>query len=90
MEINVIEQSKHKMVFELKGEDDGFCNALKDELYNDSDVKLASYRIEHPLIDIPKFIIETKGDAKKALIDAAKRLKKSALKFHNEFKKVAK
>ncbi len=90
MEINVIEQSKHKMVFEIKGEDDTFANALKDMLYNDSNVKIASYRIEHPLIGIPKFIIETKGDPKKALIDAAKKLKKEAMKFHDDFKKIAK
>ncbi len=91
MEINVIERSKNRIIFELKGEDDSFCNALKDELYNDSNVKIASYRIDHPLINIPRFIIEVKtGDAKKTLVDAAKRLKKMSVTFHNEFKKVAK
>ena len=59
-------------------------------MYNDPDVKVASYRIDHPLINIPRFIIESKGDAKKALVDAAKRLKKNAINFHDEFKKVAK
>tara|TARA_Y100000296_G_scaffold58895_1_gene67906 strand:+ start:150 stop:425 length:276 start_codon:yes stop_codon:yes gene_type:complete len=91
MEINVIEKSKNKIVFELKGEDDTFCNALKDELYNDSNVKIASYRIDHPLINIPRFILEIKsGDVKKSLVDATKRLKKLSVKFHDDFKKVAK
>lgn len=91
MEIKIIEQSKNKIIFELKGEDDSLCNALKDELYNDSNVKIASYRIDHPLINIPRFIVEVKtGDAKKTLVDAAKRLKKEAIKFHDEFKKQAK
>lgn len=90
MEIKIIEQSKNKMIFEIKGEDSTFCNALKDELYNDPDVLIASFRIDHPLINIPKFILETKGDPKNTLIEAAKRLKKEALKFYDEFKKQAK
>ena len=32
MEFNVIEESKTKLVFELKGETHTFCNVLKKEL----------------------------------------------------------
>ncbi len=86
MELIVLEQSKTKMIFELKGEDHTFCNALKQELWNDSDVKIASYKIDHPLIGIPEFILETKSkDPSKVLVAAAKRLQKDFDKFKKAF-----
>ncbi|MBD3354467.1 DNA-directed RNA polymerase subunit L [Candidatus Woesearchaeota archaeon] len=78
MELKILEDKKNKMIFELKGETHTFCNALKNELWNDSHVKAASYNIAHPLIGVPKFILETDGkeSPKKALKNAAKNLKK--------------
>jgi DNA-directed RNA polymerase subunit L len=78
MEVAVLEQSKKKIIFLIKGEDHTFCNALREELTTDSDVNVAAYRIEHPLTAEPKFIVETKsGDAKKAVLDGVKRLQKN-------------
>ncbi|MBI4441645.1 DNA-directed RNA polymerase subunit L [Candidatus Woesearchaeota archaeon] len=86
MELKVIEQTDKTFVFEIVGEDHTFCNALKDELAQDEDVKFTSYKIEHPLIGIPKFFVEMKkGDAKKALAGAAKRLKKNLEKVQDQF-----
>ena len=78
MNINVIENNKDKAVIAVKGIGHAFCNILKDELHNDSHVKIASYKIEHPLIKIPKIIIQTDGkeSPKDAFINACKRLKK--------------
>ena len=77
MEINILEDKKKKLVFELKGENHTLCNALREELWNDKDVTVAAYNIAHPLTGIPKFMIETaKGEPKAALQDAIKRLKK--------------
>ena len=78
MEINFLEEAKNKIVFELKGEDHTFCNILREELWNDSSVKVAAYNISHPLIGVPKFFLETdsKKNPKKALKDAISRLKK--------------
>ena len=68
MESNIIEETKNKLVFELKGENHTFCNALRKELENIKGVEIAVYKIPHPLVGIPKFQIETKGiDSKKAL-----------------------
>ncbi|MBT5343096.1 DNA-directed RNA polymerase subunit L, partial [Candidatus Woesearchaeota archaeon] len=61
MEFNVIEESKTKLVFELKGETHTFCNVLKKELQDTKGVELVTYKIDHPLVGIPKFHIETKG-----------------------------
>lgn len=77
MEINILEDKPKKLVFELKGEDHTLCNALREELWNDESVIVSAYNINHPLIGVPKFIIETKDkEPKKALKDAILRLKK--------------
>jgi DNA-directed RNA polymerase subunit L len=78
MEINILEDKSKRLVFEIKGEDHTLCNALREELWNDESVTVSAYNINHPLVGIPKFIIETKADKepKKALKDALSRLKK--------------
>jgi DNA-directed RNA polymerase subunit L len=88
MEFNVLEETKTKLVFELKGETHSFCNALKNELIGVSGVVTASYRIDHPLVGIPRFVVETKGlDPRKALKQALSSLKKKAKEFHKEVSK---
>ncbi len=88
MEIKVIEYSKKRILFELKDADNTFTNALKKELINDSSVKVATFNIDHPLIGIPKMIIETDGkkDVKKVMTDACSRLKKRNDAFLKKFK----
>ena len=85
MELTIIEETKTKIVFELKGESHTFCNLLKDELLNTKGVALASYRIDHPLIGVPHFLVETKGvEPRKALKDALASIKKKAEVFKKE------
>jgi DNA-directed RNA polymerase subunit L len=90
MEIEVLEKTNKKLIFHLKGADHTLCNPLKRELYADEDVKVASYTIDHPLVRIPKFIVETNGKKapEKALVDAAKRLQKTNEKVLEAFKKI--
>lgn len=86
MEIKVLESSKKKIIFELKGVDHTFCTFLKDELWNDERVDTAGYSIDHPLIGVPRFVVEVKdGSPKDALVDAVKRLKKVNEKLKNGF-----
>lgn len=88
MEINVLEKKKSKLTFEIKGESHGLCNALKDTLWNNKDVKVVGYNIEHPQIGIPKFIIETSGkDPVKVLTEGVKALTKENDAFLKAFKK---
>lgn len=87
MEINILEDKKKRFVFELKGEGHTLCNALREELWNDKTVKVSAYNISHPLLKVPKFIIETDGKApKKALKDAISRLKKKNSLFKKQIK----
>ena len=89
MELKVLEDTKKRMVFELIGADHTLCNSLKKELWKDSSIRAASYKIEHPLIGIPKFIIETNGqkEPRAVLKAAASRLQKLNEDFLSLFKK---
>ncbi len=90
MEIAVLEQDKNRMKFVLKGAGHTFCNNLKRELYADKNVHVASYRVDHPLIGTPTFILEKTGTASfaKILADAAKRIQKQNAEAQKAFKKL--
>ncbi|MEK6917130.1 MAG: DNA-directed RNA polymerase subunit L [Nanoarchaeota archaeon] len=89
MEINILEDKKKRLVFELKGEGHTLCNALRQELWNDKEVTVSAYNISHPIIGVPKFMIETEGkEPKKALRDAISRLKKTNTDLLKEVRKI--
>jgi len=88
MEMKVLEDTKNRLVIEMKDEDATLCNAIRKELWNDESVKAAAYSVEHPSLKTPKIIVETSGkDPRQALLDAVKRLKKTNEKFKNSFLK---
>jgi DNA-directed RNA polymerase subunit L len=77
MEINILEQSKKRIMFELPELDHTFCNILKHELWHDKKVSAATYNIKHPLVGKPIFIVEVdEGDPKKVIIAACKKMHK--------------
>ena len=89
MELNILEEKKNRLVFELKGEGHTLANAIRKELWNDEHITIATYNVEHPLIEVPKFIVETDGaDPKKLLSAAAKRLQKHVEKVKSEAKEL--
>ncbi len=86
MEFNVLEDKKNRLVFEIDGIGHTYINILKNELWNDEHVKVATYIIKHPQVSKPKFILETDRDRspKAALNGAVGRLKKLSEKFKKE------
>lgn len=89
MEFKVVEESKNKLVFKLRGESHTFCNLLKAELRKIKGVDLVSYRIDHPLVGIPTFLLQTKGiEPRKALKDALKSIKSLGKDFQKQVKKL--
>jgi len=86
MEINAVEDKKNRFVFEIEGIGHTYLNMIKNELWNDNHVKVATYNIKHPQIGKPKFILETDGDEspKAALSSAVGRLKKLSERFKKE------
>jgi DNA-directed RNA polymerase subunit L len=92
MELEFLENTKSKIVVRIKGEDHTFCNIIVKELQNNSNVKSAAYRIEHPLQKVPELLVETneKTTAKKAILDAVAKISKTNEKFLKDFKSQAK
>ena len=86
MELKVLEKSKTRLKLEVVGEDHTLCNALRKELWNDENVKVSGYNLPHSIVGSPILIVEA-SDAKKALTDAVKRLKKKNSDFLEQFKK---
>ncbi len=89
MDIQILEDKKNKLVFEIIGDGHTMSNALRKELWQDEHVKAAAYAVEHPLIETPRFILETDGaDPRKTLQAAAKRLLKTVEKIKGEVKEI--
>ncbi len=87
MEIKILEEKKNRLVFNIEGDGSTIANILKKELWNDEHVKAAGFHVEHPLINVPTFVVETDGEeAKKAVSAALKRIAKQVEKFRDEAK----
>lgn len=87
MEMNILEEKKGRLVFELTGADHTVANMLKDELWNDKTVTVATYAIEHPMKSVPRFIVES-DDPKKSLLEASSRLQKKNKEVQTMAKKL--
>lgn len=89
MEIKVIEDSKNRLIFDIKDEGHTLANMLRKELWQDKHVKAAGYNIKHPLDGTPQVIVETDGkeSPKKALAAAVERMKKDNDELKKAFKK---
>jgi DNA-directed RNA polymerase subunit L len=89
MKINIIENTKKKAIFEVEGIDHTIANLIRDNLNKVEGVKNAGYQVSHPLIGIPKFVIETSGQtvAMVAFEEAINISQKDIKKFAGSFAK---
>ena len=89
MELSVIEETPKRFVFEVKGQDHTLFNLIKSKLWDSKHVKAATYTIAHPLVGVPRMIVETDGDAKprKVVSDASEASRKDVAEFKQELKK---
>lgn len=89
VDIRILEEKKNRIVVEMPGADHTLCNSLKAELWNDDHVKVSGYHVKHPLVGNPTMVIETDSEEspRKALTEAAKRLKKLNEGFKKEISK---
>jgi DNA-directed RNA polymerase subunit L len=89
LEFEVVEQKKNRLEVKVIGADHTILNLFVKKLQSDSGVEIAAYNIEHPLVSVPKMVIETKASTtpKKALEKAVKDLKKDNADFLKAFDK---
>jgi len=90
MEIKVIEDTKNRFKVELVGKTHTLCNLLSKELWNDKDIAVSGYTLEHPNANAVLTVETEKGDSKKALVDAINRIEKINKEFSTKFKNAAK
>ncbi|MAG60194.1 DNA-directed RNA polymerase subunit L [archaeon] len=89
MKLTVVEETKTKMVFSIEGETHTFCNLLKEEIRNVKGVEISVYKIDHPLVGVPKFQVETKGvEPRKAVKEALKSIQKMSKDFAKQAAKL--
>ena len=91
MELERLEEGEHDLTFKVVGEDHTFCNALRSVLLEDANVVNASYTVEHPLLEAPKFHVRVKrGSPELALTRAAQRMLKSLEELREKLLKALK
>lgn len=87
--MEIVESSKNKLVLKLPEFDNTILNVLKEELRKDPAVEISAFNVDHPLIGTPKLVVETnKGEPKKAIMEAIKRLHDKNKEFADAFKKL--
>lgn len=89
VEIKILEKSDRVLEFELPTEGHTFCNLLAYYLNEDPEVEYAAYRIDHPLLGIPRVIVRTREGKSplEALLDAVERIEKDLRELREKFSK---
>ena len=87
MDIQFIEREKTKIKFVVSGESHEILNIIRKELFEDSSVDFAGYKIDHPLTKKAIFTVSTKRKSpEKAVKDAIERVQKKLSDFESEAK----
>lgn len=89
MKANVLEEKKDNIVIEIEGARHTIPNLLREALWEESSVNLASYEKKHPILGNPKLIVNAK-DPKKAVLSAIKKTESSLKEFESEFESAVK
>ncbi|MEK6820770.1 MAG: DNA-directed RNA polymerase subunit L [archaeon] len=91
MEIEFIKKQANHVEFKLVGETHTFANLLKSHLVDNPAVSFVAYKLEHPMDSDALFVLKTEGkDAKKVLLEAAKRLEEDMKELQSALTKALK
>ncbi len=90
MEFTILEESKNTVKVEASERDEGFLNLIKRHLWSNSGVEIASFRIIHPEVSKPVFVVKAKAgkDPKKLWNTALESISEEADSFEKEVKKL--
>ncbi|MEM4714207.1 MAG: DNA-directed RNA polymerase subunit L [Candidatus Nanoarchaeia archaeon] len=87
MEFKILKEEKDWLEIEFEEVDHGLLSMLKEAIWMQDGVEIASFRIDHPEVGKPVFILRTKNkDAKKVWNDAVDSLLKTIDQFKKEVK----
>ncbi len=89
MKVDVVESEKNKLVIEFDKMDQGLLNAINDVIWQQKGIDQAGFRIEHPEVGKPVFVLKTMGaDPKKVWNSAVDELSKQFDDFASQLKKL--
>jgi DNA-directed RNA polymerase subunit L len=89
MEYEILKEETHELQVQFSEIDHGFLNLIKEAIWQQSGVEMASFRLEHPEVSKPLFVLKTKGkDAKKVWNLALDSAKDQLDKLSKELKKL--
>ena len=89
MKVNILESKNDLLKLEFEKKDEGFLSLVKKYLWEDKATEMAGYKIDHPEVGKPVFILRTKGkNAKKVWNDALAAIKKDLETFKQDIKKI--
>ncbi|MBI2040860.1 MAG: hypothetical protein HYT16_02035 [DPANN group archaeon] len=90
MEFTILEENKGAIKIEASARDEGFFNLVKRQLWQNGGVEIASFRIAHPDISRPVFVIKAKSgkDPKKLWNAALESISEELKSFEKEIKKL--
>jgi len=89
MEYEILKEETHELQIQFSEIDHGFLNLIKEAIWQQSGVEIASFRVEHPEVSKPLFILKTKGkDAKKVWNSAIDAIAEQLEKLGKELKKL--
>lgn len=89
MKFKKLESKKNLLKLQFKEKDEGFLSLVKKYLWQDKATELAGYKVNHPEVGEPVFVLKTKKkSAKKVWSDALKKAKKDLNSFKKQIKKI--
>jgi DNA-directed RNA polymerase subunit L len=91
MEIEVLTKEKNSIEVEFKDLDHSILQLLVERLNQDKDVEFVSFKVPHPVIKRPRFILKTrKKEAVKLLEEAIEETKNELDAFRKKFAQIVK
>ena len=88
MNVEILKEEKDELKLRFDKKDFGLLNMIKDKLNEQKEVLIASFKVEHPDVGQPEFLLKTKGkDAKKVWNAAVDDISEEIEKLAKELKK---
>lgn len=91
MDVRILIKEKNVLELELEGGDQSLAQLLAEKLNAEKDVDFAAYKVDHPLIALPRLYVRTKkGDPVKLVLEKLKEIKKDVADFKKQFVDISK
>lgn len=86
MEVKILVKEKNVLELEFGGGDQSLAQMLAEKLNADSSVEFAAYKVDHPLVALPRLVVRTKkGDPSKLVLEKLKEIKSEVADFRKQF-----